>query len=71
MSSQNHFQLLINRISGSNLFQYRMFANFMFKWILAAMILFSLNFFYFVPDFTCTNEEMTGFDTCEDFVCSI
>jgi hypothetical protein len=71
MSSQNNFQLLINRISGSNLFQYRMFVNFMFKWILAAMILFSLNFFYFVPEFTCTDDEMAGFDTCEDFVCSV
>ena len=34
------------------------------------MILFSLNFFYFVPEFTCTDAEMADYDTCEDFVCS-
>jgi MFS family permease len=39
--------------------------------MIAAMILFSLNFFFFVPDFTCTDEEMVGFDTCEDYVCSL
>jgi hypothetical protein len=48
-----------------------MFANFMMKWIIAALILFSLNFFYYVPDFQCTEEEIKGFDTCEDFVCSV
>lgn len=39
------------------------------KWIIAGMILFSLNFFYYVPDFACTDEEMIGYKTCEDFVC--
>lgn len=71
MTSTNYFQLLISQVSGNNCFQYRMFLNFMLKWVLAAMILFSLNFFYFVPDFTCTDREMAGFDTCKDFVCSV
>lgn len=34
------------------------------------MILFSLNFFYYVPDFTCTNKEMADYETCQEFVCS-
>ena len=34
------------------------------------MILFSLNFFYIVPDFTCTQQEMEGYKTCEKYVCS-
>jgi hypothetical protein len=64
MRNENNFQVLIEKISGNNFFQYRMFANFMTKWILAAMLLFSLNFFYYVPEFTCSDEEMDGYDTC-------
>jgi hypothetical protein len=71
MSQANNFQSLIEKVSGNNYFQYRMFASFMVKWALAAMLLFSLNFFYYVPDFTCTDDEMAGFGTCEDFVCSV
>jgi MFS family permease len=48
-----------------------MFASFVTKWIIAAMLLFSLNFFYYVPEFTCTSKEMQGYDTCDDYVCSI
>lgn len=46
------------------------FFAFALKWIITAMILFSLNFFYIVPDFQCDDSEMKGFDTCEDYVCS-
>lgn len=34
------------------------------------MILFSLNFFYYVPDFECTKSEMADYSTCKEFVCS-
>lgn len=38
-----------------------MFLIFAIKWLIAAMILFSLNFFYYVPEFTCTDAEMADY----------
>ena len=34
------------------------------------MILFSLNFFYYVPEFLCTPQEMADYETCAEYVCS-
>ena len=46
---KNWSEALISRVGGSHKYQYLLFANFGAKWILAGMILFSLNFFYITP----------------------
>lgn len=68
--SENKVEILLRRVGGEHRYQYCIFLVFGLKWVIAAMILFSLNFFYIVPDFTCSKEEMADYKTCEDFVCS-
>jgi hypothetical protein len=54
---KNWAEVLISRVSSQSSlpkYQLLLFINFGFKWILAGMILFSLNFFYVTPDFECS-----------------
>lgn len=53
--------MLLHRVGGETRYQYAIFLVFALKWIIAAMILFSLNFFYYVPDFSCTQGEMADY----------
>jgi hypothetical protein len=52
---ENKFEILLRRVGGENKYQYLIFFIFAVQWVIAAMILFSLNFFYIVPEFKCTD----------------
>lgn len=67
---RNWSESLVSQVGGSGTYQYLLFANFSLKWILAGMILFSLNFFYITPEFKCTAQELKHAATCEKFVCA-
>lgn len=64
MLEGNWCEDLIGRVGGEHRYQYWLFANFSVKWMVAAMVLFSLNFFYYVPEFTCTPDEVPTSQTC-------
>lgn len=51
---ENTLERLLRRAGGEHRYQYALFWYFAAKWVIAAMLLFSLNFFYIVPDFVCT-----------------
>ncbi len=51
LEEENKIEALLNQVGGQNKYQYFIFSIFALKWIIAAMILFSLNFFFYVPDF--------------------
>ena len=68
---RNWSATLLARVGHSGKYQWLLFANFGLKWVLAGMILFSLNFFYITPEFTCKSGEVPSHQTCKQFVCSI
>jgi hypothetical protein len=63
--SENKIEVLVQKVGGNGKYQFYLFLIFALKWFLAAMILFSLNFFYFVPEFECTKAEMADYSTCK------
>lgn len=63
-AEENKIEVLLRRVGGESRYQIMLFLIFALKWLIAAMILFSLNFFYYVPDFECSKEEMADYSTC-------
>ena len=64
LESGNWSETLIRRVGGSSKYQVLLFLNFSLKWVLAGMILFSLNFFYYTPEFKCSDSEVPAGQTC-------
>lgn len=62
---RNWSDSLVSRVGGSDKYQYLLFLNFGLKWVLAGMILFSLNFFYITPEFVCAKGEVPVGQTCQ------
>ena len=71
LEGENWSETLISRVGGSGRYQILLFVNFSLKWILAGMILFSLNFFYITPELVCEAGEVPAGKTCSEYVCSV
>ena len=54
-SSANIIESLMLKVGPCGRYQYRMFAIFMFKWLVAAMYLKSPNFLFYSEDFICAD----------------
>lgn len=68
-STTNIVESLMVKVGSCGRYQYRMFAVFLCKWVVAAMFLMSPNFLFLTTDFTCLDGE-NGKQTCEEWVCS-
>ena len=66
LEGENWSETLISRVGGSGRYQILLFVNFSLKWILAGMILFSLNFFYITPELVCEAGEVPAGKTCSE-----
>lgn len=64
----NPFQALLLRVGHANRFQYRIYAVFALKWLMAGVFLMSLNFLFLTEDFTCGSSEASK-TQCNEWVC--
>lgn len=66
----NPFHALILKVGAANRFQYQIYTVFALKWLMAGLLLMSLNFLFLTRYFTCP-EPYYHNDECQKWVCKL